>query len=82
MTSPYNITMLANPFGVGLSLEDNGDRLSLVKGPDFDAWMADTLIVMQSGQHKPINEANRAYLHYVIDQWLKGEEPTNSCGEV
>ena len=81
MSSEYNIVMLHNGLrhhydknqGTGAYFKESDDGLSITlhKGDSFSDWCADDILVrMANGTNKPICEANRAYLHYVIDCWL------------
>lgn len=74
--SEYNITFLHNFMapdgGASFSLTSDTDRkLLLTKEQAFEQAQADTsLIATNSGTHRPKCDADRAYLHYIIDCWL------------
>lgn len=75
----YNITFLygfMEPDG-GASFGFNADtprKLILTKERCFEAANADTATVLvKDGKPKAKCDADRAYLHYVIDCWLDGE---------
>jgi len=76
MASEYNITFLHGFMGPdgGASFSFNADtdgELSLTKKEAFKAAFSDqTKIRMADGSNKPKCEADRAYLHYIIDCWL------------
>ena len=79
MSSPYYIVCLsgffANPGGVGLVIEEQRDgRLRLEKGSHFYKWLDNTQPVKVLGGTRPQGEANRAYVHYIIDCWLDGTD--------
>jgi len=75
----YNITFLygfMEPDG-GASFSFNADtegKLILTKEPCFAEAFSDTTPVLVKGnQPKPKCDADRAYLHYIIDCWLDGK---------
>ena len=79
MASDYNITFLhgfMEPEG-GASFSFNADmdrKLILTKERCFEKANADTTAVLtKDNQPKPKCEADRAYLHYIIDCWLDGK---------
>ena len=76
MASDYNITFLhgfMQPDG-GASFSFNADmecKLILTKEKCFEAANADTTTVLVKGNKpKAKRDADRAYLHYIIDCWL------------
>ena len=72
----YNITYLHNFMveggGPSFSFDANMDRkLILTKEQAFDRASGDmTPVVVKDGKLKPKRDADRAYLHYIIDCWL------------
>jgi hypothetical protein len=79
MASDYNITFLRGlmePDG-GASFSIDGDtprKLVLTKERCFEAANADTIpVLLKGGRSKAKCDADRAYLHYIIDCWLDGE---------
>ena len=79
MASEYDITFLYGIMdpngGPSFSLtEAHKGALVLTKGPSFDNAFADTTpVIVKDGKPKPKCEADRAYLHYIIDCWLDGK---------
>lgn len=72
----YNITFLygfMEPDG-GASFSFDADtprKLILTKEQAFDRASGDmTPVVVKDGKLKPKRDADRAYLHYIIDCWL------------
>jgi hypothetical protein len=72
----YNITFLygfMEPDG-GASFSFDADtprKLVLTKGPCFEAANADmATVLVKDGRPKAKCDADRAYLHYIIDCWL------------
>ena len=76
MASEYNITFLYKIMdlnsGPSFSLtEADKGTLVLAKGPSFgDAFADMTPDRTKDDKPKPKCEADRAYLHYIIDCWL------------
>jgi hypothetical protein len=72
----YNITFLYGFMGPdgGASFGFNADtdrKLILTKERCFEAANADTATVLvKDGRPKAKRDADRAYLHYIIDCWL------------
>lgn len=84
----YNITFLygfMEPDG-GASFGFNADtdrKLILTKERCFEAANADTATVLvKDGKPKPKRDADRAYLHYIIDCWLDGGPVTLQPSEL
>lgn len=75
MTTDYNITFLHGFMepdgGAYFSFNAAMDRkLVLTKERCFEKANADQTPVLVKGEHKAKRDADRAYLHYVIDCWL------------
>lgn len=75
MASDYNITFLwgfmSHDGGASFSFNADTDRkLILTKEPYFEKANTDTMPVIVKDRHRPRCEADRAYLHYIIDCWL------------
>jgi hypothetical protein len=76
MEAEYNITYLHNFMveGGGASFSFNADtprKLILTKEQCFEAANADTAAVLvKDGRPKAKCDADRAYLHYIVDCWL------------
>lgn len=76
MSGEYDITFLHGLMGpnAGASFSfgvDAGGRLTLTKETAFKRAFNDTThVVMADGTSKPKCEADRAYIHYIIDCWL------------
>ena len=74
--NPYNITFLHGFMepGGGASFSFNADmdrKLVLTKERRFEKANADTTpVLVKDNQRKAKCEADRAYLHYIIDCWL------------
>ena len=88
MTSEYNITFLygfMQPDG-GASFSFNADaggKLVLTKERAFATAFSDqTKIRMADGSDKAKCEADRAYLHYIVDCWLNDKPVDLQPGEI
>jgi hypothetical protein len=72
--SEYDITFLhrfmSPDSGVALHLKEADKSLTLTKAGAFEAWRDDTMKITLKSGTKSTSEANRAYLHYIIDCWL------------
>ena len=82
MASDYNITFLHGftSLNGGASFSFNADtdrKLILTKEKFFEQANADTMTVLVKNgdalKGKPKCEADRTYLHYIIDCWLDGK---------
>lgn len=88
MASEYNITFLYNFMqpdgGASFSIDTpSPHQLTLTKEKYFDAANADTeTVLVKNGAYKAKRDADRAYLHYVIDCWLAGEPVTLGPSEI
>lgn len=88
MASDYNITFLhgfMEPDG-GPSFSFNADterKLILTKEHCFEKARSDTTVILaKDNKPKPKCDADRAYLHYVIDCWLDDKPVELQPGEV
>jgi hypothetical protein len=86
--SPYNITFLygfMDPDG-GSSFSFNADidrQLVLTKGRCFERANTDiTLVELNNGARVPKHQADRHYLHYIIDCWLDNVDVTKGPSEL
>jgi hypothetical protein len=76
MASNYNITFLHGLMGPngGASFSFNADtprKLILTKERCFEDANTDTMPVrLKDGRYEAKRDADRAYLHYIIDCWL------------
>jgi hypothetical protein len=88
MASDYNITFLHGFMGPdgGASFSFNADmdgKLIMTKEKAFATAFSDqTKIVMADGSDKSKCEADRVYLHYIIDCWLDDKPVDLQPGEI
>ena len=79
MASNYNITFLHGLMGpdsgASFSIDGNMPRkLTLTKERCFEDANTDTMpVLLKDGRSKAKRDADRAYLHYIIDCWLDDE---------
>lgn len=86
--NPYNITFIygfMDPDG-GSSFSFNADmdrKLILTKERCFERANADmTKVLVKDDKPKAKRDADRAYLHYIIDCWLDNEPVTLQPSEL
>jgi hypothetical protein len=84
MASEYNITFLYGFAAASFSFNaDTEGKLILTKERCFAEAFSDTTPVLVKGnQPKPKCEADRAYLHYILDCWLDGAPVSLSPSEL
>jgi hypothetical protein len=86
--NPYNITFLYGFMdpdgGPSFSFNANTDRqLVLTKDKCFEQANTDiTLVELDNGAKVPRHQADRAYLHYIIDCWLDNLDVNKGPSEV